>query len=521
MVASPLLFRDRVLIHINPSSAKHIWQRFVHSHLPATTGDSMIDIFRIRFCLSVLFLIGAVSCAGLDSLTGQQVGDRVVIMANFDTKIRSQKVGKVYGGSINTLTNIEDKWCMVEGTQGWLPLQYTMALDSAAKVYKKRVAANPKDVDAVSVLGMIDYEKGNNSQALQQLTKALNMNNRVATIWNNRAIVLSAANRLDDALRDINIALDLNKNYAGAYGNRGLILVGMGRFDEAIADFSKAIELDSDNPTHYKNRGAAYQNIRKRDEALADFNRAIQIDRLFAKAYIGRANVYLSRGDLNNAFLNAKEAVRLNSKSPLALNNLGWVLYRRGNLDDAIAYFTRAINLDSQMSIAFSNRGVVYTDQSKLNEAISDFNRALSIEPGSAIGYHNRANAYLGKGEYRRAQSDFEQAEKLASDLPDVLNGYSWFLATCPDRSFRNGEKASEMIDKAVGLESEENWNLLDTQAAVLAELGEFERAVEIQEKAIEIAPESNKKEFQERLQLYIDAKPFRAKTGKNQRNRN
>ena len=468
----------------------------------------------------VTLVLGGLLQADLSHCWGQQVGQRVVVMADFETKVRSRKVGKIYGGTIRTITHVEDKWCMVEGTQGWLPLQYTMSLDSASKVYQKRIAANEQDYDAVSVLGMIQYEKGDVNGALTQLTKALNLNNRVATIWNNRAIVLSGANRLEEALRDINTALQLNPKYAGAYGNRGLIHVGRGDFQQAIEDFGKAIELEPGNPVHFKNRGAAYQSMREREQALADFNRAIQADRGYAKAYIGRANVYLSQGDLNNAYLNAEEAVRLDSTSAVAWNNLGWVQYRRGMLDKAVQYFTKAVELDGEMAIAFSNRGVVFTDQSEFDSALRDFNRALRIESGSAICHNNRANAWIGKKDYRQALTDFEKAVELAPNLPDALNGFAWFLATCPEDRYRDGERALTLVDRALEIEREENWNLQDTKAAVLAELGRFDEAVELQGKALATVDGSSRGDFEERLSLYQSEKPFRATSGKFQRDR-
>ena len=46
--------------------------------------------------------------------------------------------------------------------------------------------------------------------------------------------------------------------------------------------------------------------------------------------------------------------------------------------------------------------------------------------------------------------------------------------------------------------------------AAAHAELGQFDKAVEWQEKAVEAAPEGAKEQYRERLKRYQDRKPYR-----------
>ena len=46
-------------------------------------------------------------------LTAQEVGDTVVVTANFETKIYEKKVGQVYGGEVHTVDAIEGNWCQL------------------------------------------------------------------------------------------------------------------------------------------------------------------------------------------------------------------------------------------------------------------------------------------------------------------------------------------------------------------------------------------------------------------------
>ncbi len=468
----------------------------------------------IRFgCL--VFAACITICHWAEPLAGQAVGDRIVITSNFDTKIQSTKVGKVYGGSINTIMRIQGKWCMVEGVRGWLPTQFTMDLKTAQKLYERRVGTDKRDYDAYSVLGMIAYEKGESSKAIEYLNSALKANSKVATIWNNRAIVLSDVGRFDEAKRDLNEALKLNANYASAHGNLGLIHIATGESEKAIESFTKAIRLAQSNPTHYKNRGSAHHSLGNLDKALADFDSALRIDRLYSKAYMGKANVYLARENLRAAEDNAREAVRLDARSPLAHNNLGWILYRRGKVDQAIECFNRSIKLNQQMAIALSNRGIALVSQKKFDAAISDFNKALRIDQKSPVVLSNRAGAWQGKKNFEKAMADHEAAFELAPEMTDVLNAFAWFLATCPEEKFRDSERAIKLIRVALE-KSGETGELLDTYAAALAGNDDFAAAVEKQSSAVKLSSSESKAEYESRLELYKQGKPFRSELGKN-----
>jgi tetratricopeptide (TPR) repeat protein len=51
---------------------------------------------------------------------------------------------------------------------------------------------------------------------------------------------------------------------------------------------------------------------------------------------------------------------------------------------------------------------------------------------------------------------------------------------------------------------------MLDTLAAAYAEAGDFDKAVQWQEKAIELAPEEAKNHYRSRLDLYKSGRPYR-----------
>lgn len=89
----------------------------------------------------------------------------------------------------------------------------------------------------------------------------------------------------------------------------------------------------------------------------------------------------------------------------------------------------------------------------------------------------------------------------------------AWLLATCPEDSARDGQRAIEIVRQLLEQEPD-NPSLLDTHAAALAETGQFEQAIETQQKAIALltgqSAATQQQRFNSRLQHYQRNHPWR-----------
>ncbi len=96
-------------------------------------------------------------------------------------------------------------------------------------------------------------------------------------------------------------------------------------------------------------------------------------------------------------------------------------------------------------------------------------------------------------------------------EVRERVNGWAWLWTTCPDKTHRDGKKAVESATCACELGEWKEANLLGTLAAACAEAGDFEKAVEWQEKANTLYTDADeRKEGEERLGLYKEKKPYR-----------
>ena len=190
----------------------------------------------------------------------------------------------------------------------------------------------------------------------------------------------------------------------------------------------------------------------------------------------------------------------------------GWASFRLGKKEDALKDYAEAIRLQPMAGSWYSNRGLIYTELKKYDEAIADFTTAIDAMPDYPLTYRNRAVALLKKKEYAKAAADYEKAAELAPESADMQNGLAWVLCTAPDDKVRDGKRAVIAALKACELTEHKNGGFLDTLAAAYAEIGEFDKAVEWQQKAVQTGnfPAGDLADAKKRVDLYKAKKAYR-----------
>jgi tetratricopeptide (TPR) repeat protein len=84
----------------------------------------------------------------------------------------------------------------------------------------------------------------------------------------------SSVENADKAIDNYSKAIKINPKLAKAYNNRGIAYTWQKKYDLAIADFNKAIELDPKNGKTYNNRAIVYSYQGENKKALQDLQKA-------------------------------------------------------------------------------------------------------------------------------------------------------------------------------------------------------------------------------------------------------
>ena len=181
--------------------------------------------------------------------------------------------------------------------------------------------------------------------------------------------------------------------------------------------------------------------------------------------------------------------------------------------DSAIKDYSKAVELDPADKWSYSNRALCWGRKGETGNQIADHTSALKIDPKYATSLGWRASAYMDAKQYTKSKSDFTAAlalEEVADDST-IISNYSWLLAACPDDTVRDGALALKLATKAADLTDwKESW-IIDNIAAAHAELGNFDKAIEVAQEAIRKSEsEEERKDIQTRLDSYKKNQPAR-----------
>jgi tetratricopeptide (TPR) repeat protein len=139
--------------------------------------------------------------------------------------------------------------------------------------------------------------------------------------------------------------------------------------------------------------------------------------------------------------------------------------------------------------------------------------------PAEALALYCEGVRACAQESYTNAVELYRGAARKDEAFPWPWNNMAWILATCPDRSVRNGPLGIEYALRAIKACGSEYWCFAGTLAAAYAEKGDFQRAQEWGRKAVDGAPPERKED--ERLNLarfenHVTVTDFKSSRGAN-----
>jgi tetratricopeptide (TPR) repeat protein len=118
----------------------------------------------------------------------------------------------------------------------------------AKSLLKQVLQADPQSVDAYLLLGLVEVESGETSEAIQSYQQALKLQPKSFPGHYYLALAYLHERNLELGRGELQQAVALNPRHAGAVYNLGVVLLDMGRPEEALAKLRRARELGPPRP---------------------------------------------------------------------------------------------------------------------------------------------------------------------------------------------------------------------------------------------------------------------------------
>jgi len=327
---------------------------------------------------------------------------------------------------------------------------------------------------------------------------------------NERAVKLGRQGRYAEAIAELNRAIAAAPNFAKAWLNRASCRVHLGDYQAAIDDCTRAIELDPGMMLAYHGRGIAYNELQRYAEAHADFDRALSIDTRDVNLYYYRA---VAAAGLNwpvRAIADLNVFLAQDSTHIAAYVQRAAAYMAQGNIDLSLADFERVTQLDPSHATSWGHVGTGRYLRGEPALAVEALSRCLTLEPGDMLAANNRGASYVLLRRFSEAEADLLRTIEQHPEFPSARKNLAWIRATCPDEQFRNGREAVELATQALDMIHWDQPAWLEVLAAAYAESGDFDSAIEWQQKAIEQLGADEDSATGRRLRLYLLRQPFR-----------
>ena len=198
-------------------------------------------------------------------------------------------------------------------------------------------------------------------------------------------------------------------------------LMKKGQLSESIPEWRKAIELDPEDERSRVNLGAALDHDGQTEEAIEQYRKATEIAPEHAPAFDSLGYDLVRAGKLDEAIEAYSTSLRIKPANADSQTNLATALYQKGRIEEAIQHCQKAIELDSGSLDAQNTLGLSLAKQGRLEDAISHLRLAASANPDSLQYQNNLARLLAQSGKFEEAIPHMERAVKLSNAREPVI----------------------------------------------------------------------------------------------------
>jgi predicted O-linked N-acetylglucosamine transferase (SPINDLY family) len=333
-------------------------------------------------------------------------------------------------------------------------------LPQAEALYQQILKIQPKNADALHLLGTLANQVGKNEIAINLINRAIEINPSKSIYHNNLGNALKFHGKLTEAIKsyqtavkldskisdffnnlgnawqdlgefeaaEINFrqAIALNPNYAGAYFNLANLLQMQKKYPAAIENYQKAIFFKPDYSAAYSNLGVAYKESGHLNEAIDCYQKALVLNPHYSEAYSNLGVALQESGKFNAAVENYQKSLAINP-SVKTYNNLGVTFKNLGRLNEATQSFQAALSIQPYDASILNNFGTLLEKQNKLDEAIKIYEHALTLNSQCHLTHNNLGNALKSKHQLKAAIASYQSSLRIK---PNYSTAHSNLLHT-------------------------------------------------------------------------------------------
>ncbi len=275
--------------------------------------------------------------------------------------------------------------------------------NAAEQIFRPGLKTHKNDTELLALVGITQLQKGNLTEGISKLEKAVHSAPNNAGFRNNLARAYIAAGETKKAINELNILISDGKLKEPSE----ILLVNTylhaGNFEQAVNTALSMLSRHANEPIYLTIMGNVFVATNNKTEAHKYFKKSLQIDPAFVPAKMALANLAERTGDTQKAITLYKSMVNRGKDSVRPLLALARLAEKAGNNAEMLARLEQArqndpLNINPRKLLA-----EYYLQNKQAVKADIYIQEALNIQPQKTVLLGLQARSFTVQGQYNKA----------------------------------------------------------------------------------------------------------------------
>jgi tetratricopeptide (TPR) repeat protein len=292
--------------------------------------------------------------------------------------------------------------------------QVTEAISS----YKKILAREPSNIEALLRLGRVYLEQGEFGASANLLRRAVKLRPDHSLGHAMLGMALARQGELQEALSCLRRATTAGPASVIVLIHLADVLRQLGRHDEGIAVFDKVLAVDRTNVLAWNHRGLSLEALGRDAEAVESFRRGLASHPGAPESHFNLGRALHRMGLHDEAAEHLRHTILAWPNFARGHASLGSALHKLKRWEEALQSLREAVRLKfeaapADLAMLHENIADSLCRLQRDEESLASFDQAISLDPGNTGLLAKKANALHTLGRIDEARRLIEQAINL------------------------------------------------------------------------------------------------------------
>ncbi|GAA6154751.1 hypothetical protein NBRC116588_02240 [Pyruvatibacter sp. HU-CL02332] len=357
-------------------------------------------------------------------------------------------------------------------------------LDRAKRGYKRVLQTAPNHAEALHLLGVIDLQRDNFSQAADLIAKAVELAPDLAPAHYNLARALKSLNKLPEALESVRKAVHLSPTDPDCWLLCCNILIDLDLKKEAASALGTLLQLSPELDDVRRARANLLMDIEDTEGALKEYEFLASNARVPHEALRDMAILRVQQDDKLSALPLLEKALEIKPDDWQSRSLAAGLLIDLDRNRDALPLVRAMLDEKPDDIEAKLKMGIILSNMRRNKDALPILEYVHEMEPENSTALLKLAFTYQSLEMFDKA---IEHYEKMKVLMPDEARSWSnlaglYFETEDYDKALTEGMEALRI-----------NPNVEQTYlniGVMLQKIGDYDRAIDLYQRALTVNPE-------------------------------